>query len=126
MTDARAAFSKSLPYVAEIGDVAYGSLCAVIIACAVAEFLAPGIIAAAVSPQALALAAFAAGALSLVSERKVRPSRRRRAFYGAAGAAASVFAFSSAWYYFVSVPDARAPLAWASGMIVAIMFLACA
>jgi hypothetical protein len=124
MKDARAALERALPYAAEVGRAAYGALAVVIVAYALAEFLSPGIVASVVAPQTLALAAVVAAGLALVAPRPDRPSFARRVLHAAVGVAASVFAFSAAWYYFVPVPDLRAPLAWSAGAIVACMFAA--
>lgn len=119
----RETLTAALPYLADVGRVAYVSSCVVILATAAAEFFFPGVIANFVAPQMLVGLAFLAGALSLAAPSLER-SPPRAAAYAAVGAISAVFAFSAAWYYFIPVPEAQAPLAWAAGGIVALLFSA--
>lgn len=114
----------ALPYLSEIGRVAYGAVCVVIVIAAAMEFFAPGLVANFIAPQTLIGCAFFAGALALVAPPASRPGPHHAIAYAAACVVASAVAFFASWYYFASVPAVQAPLAYAFGIVVALLFLA--
>ena len=111
-------------YVSEIGRLAYGSVCIVILLFAGIEFFSPGLIANFVAPQTLVGCAVIAGGLALIATPESSKAVHRSILYAVVCAAAAIVAFSASWYYFSSVPAAQAPLAYAFGAVVALLFLA--
>ncbi len=116
--------TAALPYLSEIGRVAYGSVCVVIIIAAAVEFFAPGLVANFIAPQMLIGFAFFAGALALLSPPTFRSGIHNAVVYAIACVVASAVAFFASWYYFSSVPTVQAPLAYAFGIVVALLFIA--
>lgn len=113
---------KSLPYVSDAGTAAFVAAAGFSLTVAVAEFFSPGLVASAVAPQAVVVLLLVTGALALADGSPKARSRRQKALFALAGAAAAAFAFWAAWYYFSSVPEARWRLAALIAGVVGLLF----
>lgn len=113
-----------LPYVADAGGVAYTAIAAFVLAVGALEFASPGAAVSAVAPQVLVASAIAAGAVALLDISV--PRKPHRLVWMIVTAVAAGVAFWAAWYYFSSVPEARARLAAAIAFAVALLFAAAA
>ena len=113
-----------LPYVADVGGVAYMAIAAFVLAVIALEFASPGAAVSAVSPQALVASAVIAGAVALLDVSVTRPPHRMA--WAVATVLAAGVAFWASWYYFSSVPEVRARLAAAIAFAVALLFAAVA
>lgn len=120
-----AAAAGVLPYVAELGSVAFVAAGLFAVIAAAAEFLQPGFVVNFISPRSIVAAVIISGALALVAP--ARPAgRRRRAVRVAVAALAAVLVFWAAWYYFQSVPDMRLKLSLAAALtVLAVIWLGC-
>jgi hypothetical protein len=95
-------------HAADIGRVAYLSLCAIISAAVMLEMLAPGVAGNIISPQRLVSAAVIAGALALLASDQPVPANWRMALYIATALVLTVLAFSVGTAYFGSMVPAGA------------------
>lgn len=111
-------------YAADIGRVAYLSLCALIVTALVLERVAPGVAGNVVSPQRLIAAAVIAGALALLAPADTRPAAWKIAVHAASAIVAATFVFSAAWVHFAPMPEAQLPAAFAAAFCAALPFLA--
>ena len=121
-----ATVKRLLPYVADAGMAAYLATAAVTVAVLVAETVDPGFATNFLAPQALVAVAFVTGVLSLVAPTPRPRLARQKAVFALCGLIAGVFAFWSAGRYFMSIPDARVPLAAAIAGAVLLAFAASA
>lgn len=112
----------ALDLIAEAGSVFFVATLWLAAVLASAEMLVPGFAANYVPPGAMLAALAVTGGLSLAAPAPKR-TLRQRAAYALAGAAASLAAFSAAWYYFGSVPDVRLWLSATAAVIVGGAFI---
>lgn len=120
------ALKTALPYVADVGAVAYVTVSAFALVVVVAEFFSPGLVASVVAPQALVAGMLVCGALALLDVSPKQSSRTGAVIYVLLGAGAAAFAFWAAWYYFSPVPAVRGRLAAAIGLVIGLLFAASA